>query len=197
MKAKQLSIFELSSSSSEKRSYKERLVHGGEKTKGKRKLRRPLATKKWMHLVLKSKAAKGELSMLSPKHAKEVTKLIRDKARKFNIELKEFVNMGNHIHFQFRMKSREKFQNFLRAITCLIARLVTGAKRGIKFGRFWDGLAFTRIVTSIDELVRLEGYLQANLIERRHGYQARAVYLQALNKWIKKLKAKGIQPIIS
>lgn len=197
MKAKQLSIFELSTSSTEKRSYKERLVHGGEKTKGKRKLRRPLATKKWMHLVLKSSAAKGALSMLSPRHANKVEKLIQEKARKFDIDLKEFVNMGNHIHFQFRIKSREKFQSFLRAITCLIARIVTGAKRGFKFGKFWDGLAFTRIVSTLDELVRLEGYLRANLIERRHGYRARTIYLTALNNWIKKLKAQGIQPIIS
>ncbi len=197
MKAKQLSIFELSTSSAEKRLYKERLEHGGDQTKGKRKLRRPLATKRWMHLVLKSKAAKGELSMLSPRHVKKVDVIIRDKARKFKIELKEFVNMGNHIHFQFRIKSREKFQAFLRAITCLIARLVTGAKRGFKFGKFWDGLAFTRIVTSMNDLVRLEGYLKANLIERRHGYEARTIYLRALNKWIKKLKAQGIQPIIS
>lgn len=197
MKEKQLSIFDLSSSAAEKREYKTRLLHGGDYGKGQRKLKRPLATKKWMHLVLKSKRATGRYSMLSQRNSIKVEKLIVEQARKYKIDLKNFVNMGNHIHFQLRIKSRESFQSFLRSITGLIARLVTGAKKGNAFGKFWDGLAFTRIISTMDELVRLEGYILANTLEKRHGYAARTVYLQALNKWIKKLKAQGIQPIIS
>jgi REP element-mobilizing transposase RayT len=196
MNAKQLSIFDLSTST-EKRSFAKRTTHGGTASKGKRKLSRPIATKKWMHLVLKAPKAKGTHSMLNQKHVRNIESIITGKAKKFRADLKEFVNMGNHIHFQVRVKSRESFQNFLRAITCLIARVVTGAKRGVKFGKFWDGLAFSRIISTLDELVRLEGYLQANTIERRHGYQARTIYLNALNKWIKKLKSQGIRPITS
>lgn len=191
MKAKQLSIFDLSSEQ-EKR-FKSRFSHGGGSTKGKRKERRPLATKKWMHLVLKSTAAKGKYSMLSPANAQRVEKIVNQKAKKFGIDLKNFVNMGNHIHFQLRIVSRSGFQAFLRAITCLIARAVTGAKRGKSFGKFWDGLAFTRIISTLEELVRLEGYLKANEIERQMGYQARAIYLKALNSWMKKMKADGIR----
>lgn len=195
MRAKQLSIFDLATKS-ERESYKQRFTHGGVTTKGQRKERRPLATKKWMHLVLKASAAKGKYSMLSQENVTKVEKVIKEKAKKFQVELKDFANMGNHIHFQIRIRSRESFQAFLRAITCLIARAVTGAKRGKKFGKFWDGLAFTRIVSTMDELVRLEGYITGNKLERRFGYQARTVYLNALNNWIKKLKAQGIQPII-
>ena len=143
-----------------------------------------------MHLVLKSSKATGRYWMLNHRHAKPINKLISLKARKFGIELKEFVNMGNHIHFQLRAYSRKSFQAFLRAITNLIARLVTGAKKGNKFGRFWDGLAFSRIVSTFEEQIRLEGYLVGNKVERRLGYNARQAYLQALNKWIKKLKSE-------
>lgn len=197
MTTKQLSIFDKLGTATEKRAYKQRFIHGGESSVGKRKLRRPIATKRWMHLVLKSKKATAQYSLLNQRNVKQVDLIVRQKAKKFGVELKDFVNMGNHIHFQIRVRSREGFQSFLRAITCLLARVVTGAARGNPFGKFWDGLAFTRIVNTLEEVTRFEGYLTANKIERKHGYQARVVYLSALNAWIKKLKAQGIHQIMS
>lgn len=174
---------------SQKREYSKRVTHGGVVAKGKRKLRRPLATKKWIHLILKSDKATGRYWMLNEKNRSFIDKTIKAKARKFQIELKDFVNMGNHIHFQIRIARREDFQNFLRSITTLIARFVTGAKKGKNFGRFWQGLAFTRVIQTGIELMGFEGYLNANKLEKTYGKEARSVYLAALNKWIRGFRA--------
>lgn len=191
MRARQPDLFYQLTSKSVKREQKRRTLHGGQSAKGKRKLQRPLATKKWIHLVLKSQKAQGKFSMLTAQNAAFIEKLVKIKSKKFSVEIKEFVNMGNHIHFQIRISTREGFQNFLRSITSLIARHVTGAKKGKRFGKFWQGLAFTRIISTYFELTGFERYLLANKIERKRGYNARERYLVSLNKWMNSLRASS------
>lgn len=177
MRVTQQSLFNQINSKSQKREQERRLTHGGEKSKGKRKLKRPLATKKWIHLTLKSNVAKGKLSMLAANNVKWIDTLVKAKANKFGVEIKELVNMGNHLHFQIRIANREKFQNFLRSITNLIARYVTGARKGKRFGKFWSSLAYTRVLTSSFEVWGLRDYLTGNRVERQHGFTARESFL--------------------
>ena len=188
MRATQKSLFDQLATPSAKREQKRRLVHGGEKSKGKRKLKRPLATKQWMHLVLSSGVARCKLSMLARDNAKWIDQLLKSKAKKFAVEIKDFVNMGNHIHLQIRITNRKAFQNFLRSITSLIARHVTGARKGVSFGKFWKDLAFTRVMTSFLELSQLEKYFMGNRVQLRRGYAARERYLDSANEWIQRLR---------
>ena len=191
MRARQPSLFENLKTPSERSAQKKIFTHGGSKATGKRKLKRPLATKKWTHLVLKSTKARGQYSMLKQSNSKWIENLINAKAKKFGVEVKEQVNMGNHLHLRFRIASRYSFQNFLRSITNLIARHVTGARKGKAFGKFWDGLAFTRVLMTSFEERRLRDYFVANRIERQHGYEVRQNYLRGKSN---SLKAHGLAP---
>ncbi len=188
MRTTQRNLFDQLQSPSEKRAQARRYKHGGELSKGKRKLRRPLATKSWIHLILESDRAKGKLSMLAERNAKWIDQLVRTKAKKFGVEIKDLVNMGNHIHFEIRIINRRSFQNFLRSITSLIARHVTGARKGVKFGKFWGALAYTRVLTSYLEITQLEKYFMANRVQLRRGYAARTRYLDSANEWIRSLR---------
>ncbi len=47
-------------------------------------------------------------------------------------------------------EQRESHQNYLRTLAGLLARAVTGAKKGSRKGRFWDGLAWSRVVSWTD-----------------------------------------------
>jgi REP element-mobilizing transposase RayT len=160
-----------------------RTQHGGSKTKGHRKLERPLSTKNWIHLVLKSDKAKGPFSFLLPKNKQIIKSIIRAKAKKFGVTMADGANVGNHLHLKIKIQSRESFQKFLKSITCLIARKITGARRGVKFGRFWQGLAFTRVLTSSLEELNLKGYIKGNRVEARKGEKAREAFLQTFNAW--------------
>ncbi len=167
-----------------------RRIHGGELRTGRRKIQRPIAPKKWMHLTLKSSAAKGDLSLLHIKHRYQIQKLIHIEARKNFITIGDGVNMGNHFHLKIKCQSRKYFQTFLRSITGKIARLVTGAQKGKPFGkRFWDMLAFSRVLTSTYEVFLLNTYLNANRKERSYGYQARQRFLNDFNLWMKSRSA--------
>jgi hypothetical protein len=181
MKSKQLSLFE---KSKEGLRYG-RTEYGGAKTKGFRKLERPLSTKKWIHLVLKSDKAVGQLSFLSIQNRPKVESLLKLKAKKFGVHIAELVNVGNHFHLKIKITNRENFGRYLKSVTSLIARAVTGAKKGKPFGRFWQGLAYTRVLKTALEELRLRGYLEANRREAMQSLEARKNFLVRFNRWIK------------
>lgn len=186
MKKEQGNLFEYFGDEASKKRYG-RTQHGGIKTKGFRKNERPLSTKRPIHLVLKSDKAKGRYSFLNFKNKSQVEKLLKQKARQFGIKIQDFANVGNHLHLKIKITSRQSFQKFLKSTTTQIARKVTGAKKGRKFGRFWEGLAFTRILTSKKEELHLKGYIEANRREAAHSKKAREIYLGEFKKWVKKL----------
>lgn len=183
MSAKQTNLFDYFDTRETRKRYG-RTQHGGLQTKGHRKLERPLSTTRPIHLVLKSHKAKGELSFLTHKNKPFIESLIKEKAKKFGVRISEFVNVGNHLHLKIRITSRERFQKFLKSITTLIARKITGARRGITFGKFWQGQAFTRVLNSKFEELNLYGYIKANKIEAVDSKAAREEYLKKFNAWV-------------
>ena len=170
MRAKQRDFFEKNREVGPRRS-----VHGGDLAIGRRKVARPLDAKRPLHLVLKSSHAKGRLSFLAVQNRTAVEKFIRDRARQFGVTVQGFETMSNHIHLVLKFKSRASFQAFLKTITGLIARHVTGARKGKPFGkRFFDHLAFSRVVQGARDLRGLAIYLFKNEVEREVGAQTRA-----------------------
>ena len=157
MRSKQQNLFDHFDLKQTRRRYG-RTQHGGASTKGHRKLERPLSTKRWIHLVLKSDKAKGFLSFLHAKNKTWVEGILRAKAKKFGVRIDQMVNMGNHFHLKIKISSREGMGQFLKSTTTQIARKLTGARRGKPFGRFWQGLAFTRVLMSSLEELHLRGY---------------------------------------
>src|SRR5688500_12133635 len=106
-----------------------RRTHGGRVRK--RKSARPLICGAVTHIVLKSSQAKGPLSFYRNKQL--IAYLLRERSRKYFVEILDFVNMGNHLHLKVRFKSKIHFQNFLRTFTAILARAITRARRGITF----------------------------------------------------------------
>jgi hypothetical protein len=101
--------------------------------------------------------------------------------------------MGNHIHLKIKITDRKYFQNFLRTVTALIARKVTGAAKTKRFGKFWDALAFTRVVKTSYEELQLKGYFNANREQKNKSYQAREEFLRQFNSWLYALKKMPAQ----
>ena len=167
--------------------YIKRQTHGGVSLKKRRKIKRPLVPGKITHLVLTSSKAKGELSFY--KHKVLVHSLLKQRAKKFFVEIKEFVNMGNHLHIKVRFKDAQKFQNFLRTFTAMLARAITKAKKGLRFGKFWNGLAYTRVLMTKFEELGLRIYFEGNHIERELGRNEREHYLKRWNQYLYRLKA--------
>jgi hypothetical protein len=155
-----------------------RVTLGGTSGTGHAKRARPLAPRSVYHIVLRSGKARGPYSMINKRHKTTISRLLYRQAKRFYVRIDGFANVGNHLHIKAYAQGREEFRNFLRTITCLIARKVTGATRGNKFGRFWDGLVFTRIVRTLTEHEILDRYIFANILEADCGSGARQGYLR-------------------
>ncbi len=160
--------------------------HGGVSLKKRRKLARPLIPGCITHVVFKSSKAKGSLSFYT--HKLLVHKLLKAKSKKFFVELLDYVNMGNHLHLKVRFKDKKRFAQFLKSFSSLLARSITHAKRGNPFGRFWDGLVYTRVLLTRLEELGLKGYFEGNHRQRELGYRARDEYLKRFNQMIYRLR---------
>jgi len=133
--------------------------HGGEHSVGKRKRQRPLDPKKPIHVVMRASKAQGSKSMLSRRHERWVNARTREVAVKWGLKLYRYSNVGNHLHLLVITPSRLAFQNFLRELAGSIARSIQGK------GKFWDLLAFSRVVEWGRDLRNLETYFVKNLFE--------------------------------
>ena len=139
-------------------------THGGEFSVGKRKTARPIATRKAMHLTLRSSQAKGKNSLHTKK--KEIEKVVSGFANLFEVRLYSFSNNGNHLHFLLQARTRGGFKRFLMAVTGRIAQVMTKARRGVALpGRYWDLPPFTRIVAWGKDFIATWRYVKLNQIE--------------------------------
>ena len=145
--------------------FKKRREHGGDIRAGKRKLARPFDPAKALHLVLHSNKAKGEWSFLKRRNENKISRLIYTFAAKYQITVYKYGNAGNHLHLLLRARSLKGFQRFLRTITGLIARHVMGAKRGKAKGRFWNGLAYTKLISWGRHFKNTMNYVWKNALE--------------------------------
>jgi REP element-mobilizing transposase RayT len=159
---------------------------GGCSLKKRRKIKRPLIPGLVTHVVFKSSKAKGELSFY--KHKDLVSSLLKAKSKKFFIEILDWVNMGNHLHLKVRFKDRARMGQFLKSFSATLARSITGARRGDRYGKFWDGLVYTRVLTSKLEELSLRGYFEGSHRERELGYKERERFLKSFNQFIYRLK---------
>lgn len=103
---------------------------GGSLLEGRRKSTRPLSTKHAIHLVLKSSGARGSSSLLRPSLARMARRVLITQAKKSNIKILDYVNVGNHLHLTLRLHNRDGFKRFSRAATGLIARQALKKERG-------------------------------------------------------------------
>lgn len=158
------------------------LEHGGDVRKGKRKLARPLNAKLPMHIVLRSSRAKGTWSMLRPALAARIKRTVHTLSRRCDVRVYRYANVGNHVHILGQARSRPAFQSFLRAFAGVTARIVTSARRGRPVGRFWDRLAYTRIVSWGRDFRGVGAYVTQNeqeaLGRRRHRRRESAIVLR-------------------
>ena len=140
---------------------KQSVEHGGDLNKGKRKNMRPLDPKRCVHLVLRSTRAKGQWNLI--RHKFVIEDLISATGKRFHVKVLNRANVGNHIHLIFKAPTRKLAQHFMRTLPALIARKVTGARKGKSIsGRFWDLLAYTRIVNWGRELEHVTNYIIKN-----------------------------------
>jgi REP element-mobilizing transposase RayT len=140
----------------------------------KRIQRRPVLPKRPHHITLRASQARGEWSFLKPKNYAAVRSILKRQAERHFVKLESWVNVGNHLHLKVRPQTRQGFANFLRSSTCLISRAVTKARKGRPLAkRFFDVLAWSRVLLTYTEEKRLARYFDDNALEAALGKEVR------------------------
>lgn len=126
--------------------------------------KRPITTKRSMHLVMRSSLAKGNKSLL--KNEKQIRFILTNQSTRFGVKIYKYANAGNHLHMIIRPSSRKAFHKFIKAVSGLIARLILKAERGQPVKQqFWDQRPFTRIIEWGREFTTVSSYLTQNILE--------------------------------
>jgi len=133
--------------------------HGGTSRTGQRKTSRPLEPTLPLYVVLRSSRARGKWSLARPPTRTAVKETLRALSARHGIKVFEFSNGGDQVHLLLRAESRASFQAFLRAFAGLVARQVTGARKGKPSGRFWDALTYSRVLKWGEEFDLVRGFL--------------------------------------
>lgn len=103
--------------------------------------------------------------MLRSRHERRVKHEVYRAATQWGVKIYRFTNAGNHLHLVVHSKNRQNIARFLKVASGMIARAVTGAKKGNPVGKFWDRLAYSRIVEWGRDFLNLKSYLDLNEIE--------------------------------
>ncbi len=146
---------------------KDGVVFGGGNRRTNPTVRRPFSPKCFTHVVMRSGHAKGEHSFLRKQNKYEIKNIIKKASRDFYVEVKRVENVGNHLHLLIRASTREKQSHFFRTISALIARQVTGSRKGkaSRMNHFWDARPFTRLVNWGRAYKAVVHYLSLNSLE--------------------------------
>jgi hypothetical protein len=88
-----------------------------------------------------------------------------DLCGRYGVKLYRYENVGNHLHLIVRFPSRRELRAFLRVFAQGVMFLVTGARKGQPKGRFFDAIAYTRVVNWGREFTILKNYLWKNALE--------------------------------
>ena len=131
---------------------------GGSLLLGKRKMRRPLSTKKPLHLILKS----SHTGVFNPGN-RSLEKLIRSQAEKFQIQIYDLALNWSHVHILIRIRDRADYVKFIRALTSIISFKLRKFKPALK--EIFTLRPFTRVIEWGRDFKRVLSYQILNQLE--------------------------------
>lgn len=132
--------------------HKTKASFGGSLLTGRRKERRPLNSKKAIHLVLKAKD-----SFLLLRNRDRVEEILRKYAAKMGIRIYDTGVHADHIHLALKAANRITYVRWIRAVTSVLVQKIPKLK--------WRLRPFTKIVSWGRSFRSLKNYIFWNRIE--------------------------------
>ncbi len=147
--------------------------------RGHARTARPLSSKDFTHIVLKSdlakKTEKSDLRMITKRL--QIENIIKTDLKNFGVRIHKLAIASNHIHLLISFKNRRKYFAWIRRITGLIARFMLQKQRGIALNgnqiqkplknklSFWSQRPFTRVVIWGRDYKTVFNYIEKNILE--------------------------------
>ncbi len=147
--------------------------YGGTETKGRRKAGRPFVGTLPVLFVFRAIDARKERSLAHRKNKARVMKLVYGLGARYKIKILEFSNVGSKLHVLLKAEDRYSLTCFLRVMAGRIAQSITGAKKGVRRGRYWASLCWSRLLKKGPELQKIQKYLRLFQIDELAAFLGR------------------------
>lgn len=141
-----------------------KMGYGGTETKGRRKAGRPFVGTLPVLFVFRARDSKNERSLAHRKNKARIMKLVYGLGARYKIKVLEFSNVGSQLHVLLQTDDRYSLTCFLRVMAGRVAQTITGAKKGLKRGRYWAGLCWSRLLKRGPELKKIQSFLRLSKI---------------------------------
>ncbi len=148
---------------------------GGSLNRGKRKTVRPISAKVPIHLVIKS----NQKDAFNPS-AISIKKLIEVTAKKFSIRIYEVALNWSHVHLVIKLRTREDYKKFIRAVTSLLAQKIRSKKPGLK--AVFSLRPFTRLLAWGKDFKNVLSYHVVNQLESWGQLSRKKCFTETLNR---------------
>ena len=158
--------------------------HGGSLARGRRKVRRPLASRRPIHLVLKARN-----SFVLLKNRKLVSALIEKMCRRFGIQLYQVAVHADHVHLTLQIAERSSYVKWIRAVTGALVLKCANLS--------WKLIPYTRIASWGRDFLNLKNYLTFNEREGDFIIEAHAMLMNFRRRHIEALEPKQESPIVT
>ena len=137
-------------------------VFGGSKLRSHPKVKRPLASKLPLHMVLRA----NQSSFRLPTTYKVVNDVVRDTAKKYGVRIYKYSNNGNHLHVLLKLSRIPRWAPFIRDLTSQIVQKLRELGVSFKVEKLWMGRPFTRIVRGWKKAFQMvKEYIYLNQLE--------------------------------
>lgn len=136
--------------------------YGGTLLAGKRKSKRPLSTKKPIHIVIRS----NHKSIFNPSN-QSLDQLIRTQTEKFHIRLYDFALNWSHIHLLIRIKDQQNYVRFIRSLTAILSLRVRQYQKTQTSIKTFTLRPYSRIIEWGKDFKGVQNYQALNQLEAR------------------------------
>ena len=137
-------------------------IFGGSHLKSHPKVKRPIASKLPLHLVLRA----NQSSFRLPATYKIVNQTVREIAKKHGVRIYKYSNNGNHLHVLLKLSRIHRWSPFIRELTSQIVQKLCELGVTFKVEKLWMGRPFTRIVRGWKKAFKtVKEYLYLNELE--------------------------------
>ena len=137
-------------------------IFGGSHLKSHPKVKRPIASKLPLHLVLRA----NQSSFRLPATYKIVNQTVREIAKKHGVRIYKYSNNGNQLHVLLKLSRIHRWSPFIRELTSQIVQKLRELGVTFKVEKLWMGRPFTRIVRGWKKAFKtVKEYLYRNELE--------------------------------
>lgn len=104
--------------------------------------------------------------MRTPRAFAPVNETVRSVARKHDVKIFKYANVGNHLHLLIQLRHVREWPAFIRELSGRVAQIAQGISGRQKGVRFWAQRPFTRIVRGWRKPFQVvRRYIELNILE--------------------------------